>query len=183
MNPLLILAAEEGAENGAILPHDINEVIWGSLAFFIVVFLIVWKAGPAIKGAWTGRIERIEGELGDAATSRSDAEGRLADVQARIADADAERQRILAEARQTAESLRAQLVAKAEADAEELKVRAAGDVEGAKQQVLSDLRAEVSSLALGAAEAVVSANLDATTQAELVEAYIRDVGQQAGAAS
>lgn len=182
MNELLILAAEEGAENGAILPHDINEVIWSSLAFFIVVFLLVWKAGPAIKSAWNGRIERIEGELGDAAEDRSRAEGQLADVQGRIADADAERERILAEARQTAESLRTQLVARAEADAEEMKSRAAGDIEGAKEQVLADLRSEVSALALGAAEAVVAANLDQGTQADLVEAYIRDV-QQSGAAS
>ena len=183
MNDFLILAAEEGAENGAILPHDINEVIWGSLAFFIVVFLIVWKAGPAIKAAWSGRIERIEGELGDAASGRSAAESQLADVQGRIADADTERSRILAEARQTAESLRAQLVARAESDAEELKARAATDIEGSKEQVLADLRAEVSTLALGAAEAVVAANLDQGTQADLVESYIAEVQQSTGATS
>ena len=176
MHDFLILAAEEGAENGAILPHDINEVIWSSLAFFIVVFLLVWKAGPAIKSAWNGRIERIEGELDDAAGGRSAAEGSLADVQARIADADSERERILAEARETAEALKAQLVARAETEATELKARAAADIEGSKEQVLADLRAEVSTLALGAAEAVVAANLDQGTQAELIEAYIQKVG-------
>ena len=176
MNDFLILAAEEGAENGAILPHDTNEIIWGSLAFFIVVFLLVWKAGPAIRDAWNGRIERISGELDEAAGSRATAEGELADVQGRIANADAERDRILTEARQTAASLEAQLVERATADAAELKERATADIESAKGQVLADLRSEVSRLALGAAEAVVEANLDDATQAQLIESYIEKVG-------
>ena len=39
-----VLAATDGEHhaNGKILPGDMNEVYWGSLAFFIV--LIVWYA-------------------------------------------------------------------------------------------------------------------------------------------
>lgn len=174
---LLILGSGEGAvENGPILPHDINEVIWGSLAFFIVLGLLIWKGGPAIKAGWNGRIERIKGEIETAEASRTEGESALTDVQGRIANADNERQRILAEARQTAEALKAQLVAKAEQDAADLKARAAADVESAKTQVLADLRAEVAQLALGAAEAVVASNLDAGTQTELIESYIAKVG-------
>ena len=176
MSNLFILAAEEGAENGAILPHDINEVIWSSLAFFIVAGVIIWKAGPAIKAAWNGRIERIENELAEAEATKSAGEAKLAEVQGRIANADAERQRILAEARETAAALEAQLVAKANADAADLTARAAADVESAKSQVLADLRAEVAELAMGATEAVVASNLDAATQAQLVESYIETVG-------
>lgn len=169
----LIVAA---SENGPILPHDTGEIFWGGLAFFSVVGLLVWKAGPAVKEAWNDRIDRLERELAAADTARSEGEAALADVQGRIANADNERQRILAEARQTAQALEAQLVAKAEQDAADLKARAAADVESAKTQVLADLRAEVAQLALGAAEAVVAANLDDVTQAELIESYITKVG-------
>lgn len=175
---LLILAAGEGevVENGPILPHDINEVIWGSLAFFIVMGLLIWKGGPAIKAGWNGRIERIKDEIDSAEASRTAGESALADVQGRIANADAERQRILGEARQTAEALKAQLVAKANQDAADLKARASADIESAKTQVLADLRAEVAQLALGAAEAVVASNLDPATQNDLIESYISKVG-------
>lgn len=177
MDNLFILAAEgHSVENGPILPHDINEVIWSSLAFLVVMALLVWKAGPAIKDGWNGRIERISNELDEAEAARTEGEAKLADVQGRIANADAERDRILAEARQTADALKAQLVAKAEADATDLKARAAADVESSKAQLLADLQTEVGQLALGAAEAVVANNLDAATQADLVEAYITKVG-------
>jgi len=176
MNNILILGAEAGATNTVHLPHDINELIWGSLAFFLVVGLLWWKAGPAIKGAWNGRIERIEGELKAAEQVRLDAEAELAAVRERIANADAERARILSEANETAASLKAQLIERAGAEAAEVSARAAADVEASRSQAMADLTHEVSALAMGAAEQVVRSNLDADTQQQLVEAYISQVG-------
>lgn len=174
MNKLIIFA--ESHTNEWMLPHDINEVWWASSAFFIVVGLIWWKGGPAIKEAWGGRIKRIEAELADAAETRETAEAELAEVNDRISDGDAERERILAEARETAEELRRQLIERAEADAAEMVQRGGADVEAAKSQAMADLRHEVGELAVGAAEAVVSASLDESAQRELVETYIQEVG-------
>jgi len=176
MNAFIIFAAEEGATNSAILPHDLREVFWGALAFLIIVFLLWWKAGSPIANAWNARIDRLAGELDTAATQRAEAEAALAEVQARIADAENERQRILAESRSTAAALKAQLVAKAEQDAADMKSRSVADIESSKSQVSADLRADVAQLALGAAEAVVVANLDADTQHDLIEGYITKVG-------
>jgi hypothetical protein len=52
------------------------------------------------------------------------------------------------------------------------------DVESAKNQAIADLRSEVASLAIGAAEVVVQHNLDAATQTQLVEQYIQSVANQ-----
>lgn len=177
MNQLMILASESqcGAENCSHLP-PINELIWGALAFFIVVSLLVWKAGPAIKTAWNGRIERIEGELDAAADARQSAESELAGVRDRIANIDTERSRIVDEARQTAATLKAQLIERAQAEAAEVGQRSTSDVEAAKAQALADLRSEVGALAMGAAEEVVRESLDADTQRRLVESYISQVG-------
>jgi F-type H+-transporting ATPase subunit b len=54
--------------------------------------------------------------------------------------------------------------------------RAAADVEASKHQALADLRAEVATLALGAAERVVEHSLDRETQVQLIENYINSVG-------
>lgn len=177
MNETIILAAKSacGAENCAHLP-PINELIWGGLAFFIVVGLLVWKAGPAIKNAWNGRIERIEGELDAAADARQSAEAELNGVRDRIANVDTERQRIVDEARQTAATLKAQLIERAQAEAAEVAQRSTSDIEAAKAQALADLRSEVGALAMGAAEEVVRESLDAETQRSLVESYISRVG-------
>lgn len=179
LNTYILAAGEAVDTNPYILPYDINEAIWGSIATVIVVSLIVWKGGPAIKTAWNARIERIEGELAAAAATRAEGEAAQADVQDRIANVDVERERILADARETAATLQRQLAAKAEQEAEDLKVRATADIEASKTQVLADLQAEVAALALGAASEVVSRNLDAATQNDLIESYISNVGSSA----
>lgn len=169
-----VLASEE--PNKTILPGDINEVFWATSAFIVVMALLVWKGGPAIKNAWNARIERIRGELDEAETSRGDAETRLAELQGRIADADQERERIRTEADQTAANLVAQLDARTAADAAAIRERAAADAESAKAQAEADLRVEIGSIALGAAETVVARNLDPDTQRQLIENYIQTVG-------
>jgi F-type H+-transporting ATPase subunit b len=175
----LVLAAAEGHEpNSFLLPHDINEVIWGSLAFIIVATLIVWKGGPAIKAMWNGRIDTIRNQIETAESARTAAEAQLAEVEGQIADADTERARILAEGRQTAEAVKAQLVAKAATDAEDIRVRGAADIESTKSQASGDLEAEVGLLAIGAAEAVVAHALDAQAQSDLIDRYISSVGGQ-----
>ena len=74
---------------------------------------------------------------------------------------------------------RPQIVARADEDAEGIKARAVADIESSKQQAIADLQAEVATLAIGAAEAVIAQNLDAGTQAELIDSYIDQVGAQA----
>jgi F-type H+-transporting ATPase subunit b len=59
-----------------------------------------------------------------------------------------------------------------------LRARAAADVEAAKVSAIADLRAEVASLAIGAAETIVQKNLDRETQVQLVENYINQVGSR-----
>ncbi len=169
-----ILAAEEG--NGAWLPHDINEVIWGTLAFVLVVGLIVWKAGPAIMKAMKARPERISGELSTAADTRTAAEAERDRIKAALADSDSEAARIVEEARQAADTMLTEMEARAHSDAAALRERAVHDIEAARRQATNDLTADVSRLALGAAEQVVHANLDDSTQQDLIEAYIAQVG-------
>jgi F-type H+-transporting ATPase subunit b len=173
----LVLTAAE-APNTFLLSNDLKEVMWGSIAFFIILGLLIWKAGPAIKSALAGRTDRLAQELDDSAAAKAEAQAKLADVQHRIADAGNERQRILDDAAQTATSLKAQLRAKADQDAADLVARAAADIEASKGQALADLQADAASLTMGAAEAVVSRNLDAATQIDLIESYITQVGAQ-----
>lgn len=173
MNALLV-ASEEG--NGFWLPHDINEVIWGTLAFLIVIGLLVWKAGPAIKSALAARPARIASELDTASSARIDAEARSAEVKAALADSDNEAARIIAEGEATAKRLSVDLLARAESDAQLIRDRAAAEIATARRQAQADLAGEISRLALGAAERVVHSNLDDSTQQSLIEGYISQVG-------
>lgn len=176
MHWLLLASAEGGHAANGFFIGDMKEALISAAASLLVFGLLWWKAGPAIKNALHSRTERIAKEIDDAEKARVDAEAKLTDVQARIANAENERQRILVEARQTAESVKTGIVARAEEEATALKARATADVEASKQQAIADLQAEVASLALGAAEAVIAANLDDGTQQSLVDGTISQVG-------
>ena len=173
LSTISVFAAET---NGKWLPADLKEVLWGTIAFVIIFGLLWWKAGPPIKRAMAGRSERISDDLDAAVDDKTSAEEERDRIKAALADSDTEAARIVEEARQTADKLRQDLEAKAEADAVAIRERAQVDLETTRRQAVADLTAEVSRLALGAAERVVSHNLDDAAQQQLIEKYISQVG-------
>lgn len=173
---MLSLFAAEGP-NGVHIPADVNEVYWGSLAFFVLVAVVAWKAGPSIRSAISGRTDRIRHELETAEAERIAAEEALTARAADVPDVGAEQARIRAEAEATAERLKTDMAAKAEADAAEVVARAQSEVASQRNQALADMRAEVSRLTREATEAVVADKLDDTTQSDLIDHYISQVGR------
>jgi len=167
-----LLAAGEHEPNDIILPHDINEVIWGTIAFLIIVFTL-WKfAYEPAKDAMKARRERIAGELDGAAQARADAENQLSSVRSQLSGADTERASMVTEAKRTAEAMDRDAESRIEQEANEARERARRDIAASRDQATVDLQAMVSDLTLGATELVVRNNLDDATQTDLVEKYI-----------
>ena len=175
--PVLTILASE-SPNGPWLPGDLNEVIWGTIAF-LIVFALLWKFAKApIAKALAGRTQRIADELGEAEQARVAAEEERDRIKAALADSDAEAARIIEDARQSADSLRTDLAARAEAEIASLRERAESDLATTRAQAEADLSGEVSRLALGATEQVVQSTLDDPAQQRLIDDYIRQVGNQ-----
>ena len=83
-----------------------NEVIWGSLAF-LVLLIAMWKFGvPAVRNMEQAREDRIRNDLEGAEKATTEAEAEKAQYLAQIADARDEAGRIIEEARQSAEQVR-----------------------------------------------------------------------------
>lgn len=173
---LWILAAE--GPNGQFIPGDVNEFWWGLGAFSVVVILAVWKGGPALRAAMRKRTETVAEELSAAEGERAEAEAEVAALRERLADADAERERILVEGRETAERVKAELLAAATAEVADLRARGEADLVTMRENAAADLRALAADQAVRAAEAVVRDNLDEAAQRQLVESYITQVGAQ-----
>jgi F-type H+-transporting ATPase subunit b len=158
-----------------ILPAT-DELVWGSLSFLVLLFLM-WKfAFPAIKGGMNARTERIRNDLDAAESAKTEAAGVLDGYKAQLADAKAESARIIEEARQAADALKKDQEARLQTELAETRARAAADIEAAKAQATADLRGELATLAVGAASAVVNKNLDPAAQTQLIEDYINQVG-------
>jgi len=170
---LLAAEASQKAPN-PILP-EVNEIIWGSLAF-VILLVAMWKfAFPAVNKMLNDRTERIRANLDDAERVKSEAQGILDEYQRQLADARNESNRIIEEARQTAEALRRDLMDRAEAEVAELRQRSAEEINAAKDRALADLRVQVAGIAIGAAEKIVEKSLDRDTNLQLVENYINSL--------
>lgn len=155
-----------------------NEIIWGSIAFFITL-IALWKfAYPGMKKGMENRSEKIRVDLQAAEDARIEAEQLKADYEQRLAAAKSEATRVIEDARGTADALKAELQQRAEADIAEMRQRAAADADAMKDQIMADLQHEVAQIAIQAAEVVVEKNLDAATQMQLVENYIASVGSK-----
>ena len=158
-----------------ILPEK-NELIYGGLAFFILLGLM-WKlAYPGVKKGMEARTQRIRDNLDEAEKTKSDAQQVLEEYQRQLADARNESARIIEEARQTAEQMRRDLISRAEAEAAELRQRSQEEIGAAQQRAMADLRRQVSGLAIDLAEKVVERSLDRDTNVALIESYIDQVG-------
>jgi F-type H+-transporting ATPase subunit b len=171
-----LLAAE--GPNGKWLPGDLNEVIWSSLAFFVLVFLLVKFARKPLVDGLRARIDGIESRLGEAEQARTGAEAERDRIKTALADSDAEAARLLEDARQSADNLRIDVANRADADIAALRERAVADLATTRAQAEADLSGEVSRLALGATEEVVQSTLDEAAQQRLIDAYISQVGSQ-----
>jgi F-type H+-transporting ATPase subunit b len=171
---IAVLAAEAQEAPNPIVPK-LNEIIWGSLAFLILL-IVMWKfAFPAVTKMMNDRTERIRTNLDDADRVKAEAQQILDDYQRQLADARGEANRIIEEARQTAESLRRDLMDRAEAEVAELRQRSTDEIQAAKDRALADLRVQVAGIAIGAAEKIVERSLDRDTNMQLVENYINSL--------
>jgi F-type H+-transporting ATPase subunit b len=177
---LAYLLAQEAAQEESrnpILPAW-NELIWGFVAFVILLFLMYRTVWPGVNKAYADRRANIEGKLEQAEKERAEAEKLLEQYKERLAAAEEETQRILDEARANAERVRKDLVGKAEADAERQLERARQAIRSERDQAIRQLRGEVGSLAVELATRVVGESLDRDRQLRLVDRYIDQLGDQ-----
>ena len=179
---LAYVLAQEAAEHeqSPILPAT-NELIWGTVAFLILLFLMYRTVFPQVNKAFKDRRTNIEGKLEQAEKDREEAEGLLEQYRRRLRDAEDETQRILEEARANAERVRRELLSKAETDAGRELDRARQAIRAERDLAIRQLRSEVGTLAVELATRVVGDSLDRDRQLRLVDGYIDELGNQAQA--
>ncbi len=169
-------AASEGSDGVKLLLPAGEELIAGIIAFAII-FLVAWKfALPTLKETLEARQAAIKSELEAAEKSKIEASSLLEDYQAQVAGAKAEAAKIIADAREAGEAVKADIIARAEGEAEAIKERAHEEVASERARVADDLRRQVADLSINVAEKVVASSIDAETQRQLVDRYIEELG-------
>jgi F-type H+-transporting ATPase subunit b len=157
-----------------LLP-PLNELIGGVIAFAIVFFFIWRYATPAINRMLEQRQAAISGQIQEAEKAKAEAETLLADYRGQLAEARADANKIIDEARQSAEQMKADIIAKAEADAEQIRARAREEAAGEKARALADARSQVGDISVDLASKIVGESLDQQAHQALIDRYLADL--------
>ncbi|HUR18340.1 MAG TPA: F0F1 ATP synthase subunit B [Acidimicrobiales bacterium] len=168
--------AEECHDAPSPIIPETKEIVWGSISFLALLFLMSKFAYPALKKSMDARTAKIRGNLDDAERVKAEAAKVLEDYKRQLADARNESNRIIEEARQTADQLRRDLMQRAEAEVAELRQKTRDDISAAQERAMADLQSRVGDMAIELAGKVVEANLDRDANIRLIDSYIAQVG-------
>jgi len=142
------------------------------LILFIALYFLLWKR--ALK-AFDERKQKIAQGLAEA----EQAEGKLAEAEQqyarRVEEAEREGARLLAEAREEAAQARDAILSQARGDAQRVAAGAEEMVRLERQQMLGDLRDQVSALSIAAANKVIGEVLDEKRQRHLIDEFFSGV--------
>jgi F-type H+-transporting ATPase subunit b len=177
---ILLLAqehAEEGGDATRLVLPEIDELIWGAIAFGILFALLSRVAFPALRKGLQAREQAIRAELERAEQARLEAEQKREEYDRQINDARNEADRIVREATEAAEQVRRDRVAKGEDEARQIVEKARAEAGQERDRAFTELQRTIADLSLDAAQRVLEQELsDPNAQRQLVERFISSAG-------
>ncbi|RFU40459.1 F0F1 ATP synthase subunit B [Actinomadura logoneensis] len=166
----MILASENP------LVPEASELIFGTIAFAVVLFLVGWKLVPQIQKTLAERTDAIEGGLKRAEAAQDEAKETLDQYRAQLAEARKEAARLREEAREEGAAIKAEITEQAQAEARRIVESAHAQIEADRQQALQSLRAEIGTLSIELAGKVVGESLeDSARQSRVVDRFLEEL--------
>jgi F-type H+-transporting ATPase subunit b len=160
---------------GLILP-DTGLVIWMSITFLIVLFILkkfAWK--PILKGIHD-RESSIENALKAAENAKSEVANLKAENERILAEARAERDNMIREARELRESMISEAKNKAKAEGDKMLASARESIQNEKMAAITDLKNQVAQLSIDIAEKIIARELSSENkQKELIGDLLKEV--------
>ncbi len=160
---------------GDLLAPDIGLTVWTIVTFLCLVGILkAFAWGPLLKSV-EAREARLKADREGAEKARAEAERIQKELEAQMAGVQAKSKELLAAAMRDGEALRARLKAEAEADAAAIKAKTTHELAAEKDKLVGDLRKEVASLSVIAAEKLLRKSVDAGVQKSVLDGFFRDL--------
>ena len=158
-----------------LLTPDTGLMFWTIVTFVCLVLILKKAAWGPLLHAVESREARLKAEREAAEKARAEAERIQRELEAQMAGVQAKSKELLAAAAKDGESLRARLKAEAEADAQAIKEKTAAELAAEKNRLVTDLRKEVASLSVMAAEKIMRKSVDEGVQKNVLEGFFKDL--------
>jgi len=168
----LLVPAPAFAEGGAPAQSHETTLVWHALNLAALLAVLVYFLRTPIRGFFATRRRDIEQHLERAAAVLREAEARLADWKGRMARLDREIEEIRRMAQERAEAERQRILADAAAAAARIRRDGAAAVEQEGQRARDALRKEAATLAIELAEELLRQQVNESDRARLAEEFI-----------
>jgi F-type H+-transporting ATPase subunit b len=177
--PLVFVALnQEEHGGGGLFSVSGGLMIWTVFVFILLLLILKRFAWPAVLGAVEAREKALEAQLAEAERNRAEAARLLEEHRKLVADARAQAQSIVVEARTLAERERAVALEKVKQEHEELLARARREIQEERERAVQELRREAVDLSLAAAGKLINERLDSETDRKLVMSYLGNLDAQ-----
>jgi len=155
----------------------VEDLIWRVVNLALLLAVLFVFARKPIQAFFQDRRDRIQGELQSAAQLHKEAEQRYAKWQRQLVDLDSELERVRATARERAEAERDRILADARAAAERIRSDAHVAVEQEVRRARDQLREEASALSIQLASELLHAQVTDTDRDRLLDEFTAKIEQ------
>ncbi|HJL00625.1 MAG TPA: ATP synthase F0 subunit B [Polyangiaceae bacterium LLY-WYZ-15_(1-7)] len=153
------------------------------ISFFILLFVLVYFGRKAVRRSLENRKREIEEAINEAQQIKAEAEAKRQEFEERLAQLDGEIETVKTEMRAAAEAERDRIVADAEAKAALMRKDTQFRIEQRMKQLREDLTREAVEAAVAAAEEILGAETKPQDQQRLADAYLDELGKVAAASA
>lgn len=150
-------------------------IFWMLLGFGIFFFILAKFAWPVITQGIASRNKKIQDQLDEAARVHAELENLNHKHEQMLAQAKAERDDILNEARAISEKMKEDSKLKADAEAKTIIADAKQAIQMEKMKAITDLKNEIANFSINIAEKIMTEELsDKEKQEQLIEKWIKE---------
>jgi F-type H+-transporting ATPase subunit b len=171
------LIALSGEGNGGLLDVSPGLFIWTVVTFIILLLVLKKMAWKPILNALSERENLIRESLEKAEIAQKEAEKLIEANKANLDKAEEEAQKIIAQSREYGEKLKSQMLEESNAQAKKRIDDAKIEIERKNQEAFNQMKDQIASIAVEAAEKIIRENLDETKQKNLVNKYLDDLSK------
>ncbi|MGQ0628548.1 MAG: F0F1 ATP synthase subunit B [Phycisphaerales bacterium] len=175
--PVVALAADDGEKVEAIasVKQGVYSAVTALVVFGIVFAVLATKVWPTITKALDERAAKIAGEIDAAEAARAQAKMALEQYERNLADARAEAQKMLENAKVQQLAQTAALKAQADKELGEMKDKAMREIDAAKKVALGEIHSQAADLASLAAAKILRREINRGDQQRMVDECLAEM--------
>ena len=162
---------------GLTIGTIIGEFILIAGSFLLLIFLVKKYAWGNITSILDARAEKITNDIDEAEAARQKAEELASKREEELAGSRKEAASIVENAKETAEKNKSQILSEATQEAVRLKEKAQQEIAHNKEEALNSIKGDVADLTVNLASKLLSQQLDAEGQRQLIDRYLDELGE------